>query len=306
MNSSVSGPILVTGASGHLGRRVLDHLLETLKVPAGGIIATTRKPAALADLAALGVTVRQADFEHPDTLAAAFAGARRLLLVSTDTLDRPGVRLVQHENAIEAATRAGVEHVVYTSMPRPEGSPIPFAPDHLGTEQALAASPLGWTVLRNCWYFENLFLGLRHVFATGKWYTSAGDGRIAHIARDDTAHAAAAALVAETRAQNGIYTLTGAEAFTTAEIARLVGETAVRPIDVVQVSDEALVQGMVAGGLPEGVARLFTAFDTNTRMGRVAAITDDFRALTGVEPQRYGAWLAANRAAIRASGPEGL
>lgn len=298
MNASAHAPVLVTGASGHLGRRVLNHLLETLKVPARDIIATTRTPAALADIAAMGVTVRQADFDDTATLAAAFAGAQRVLLISTDALDRPGVRLAQHRNAIDAAVKAGVKHVVYTSMPRPdEGSPIPFAPDHRGTEQALAASPLSWTVLRNCWYAENIFLSLHHILASGKWYTSAGDGRVAFIARDDAARAAAAVLVSGDTGKK-VYTLTGAEAFTTAETARLVGATAGKPIEVVPVSDEALIQGMVAGGLPEGVARVFASFDTNTRLGRVADITDDFRQLTGIESRKYSVWLAAHKAAI--------
>ena len=297
MTASTQYPILVTGASGHLGRGVLAHLLETYRVPAGEIIAATRKPESLAEFAARGVVVRRADFnDDAASLAAAFSGAKRLLLISTDALDAAGTRLRQHRNAIEAAVKAGVAHLIYTSMIEPEGSPIPFAPDHYGTEQALAASGLGWTVLRNAWYFENLFLSLRHVLATGKWYTSAGEGRIAHIARDDLARAAAAVLVSEV--ENRIYTLTGPEAFTTAEIARLVSETAGKPIELVQVPDEALVRGMVAGGLPEGMARVFTSIDTNTRLGRIAEVTDDFRKLTGTEPQRYREWLAANRAVI--------
>ena len=138
--------LLVTGASGQLGRRVITHLVQTHRVAAQNIIATTRKPEALADLAAQGVVVRSADFDDPVSLAKAFAGADRLLLISTDALDRPGRRLEQHVNAVNAAVKAGVKHVVYTSMPRPDpGSPIPFAPDHLGTEKALASSPLGWT-----------------------------------------------------------------------------------------------------------------------------------------------------------------
>lgn len=297
MTTTSQPTLLVTGASGHLGRRVLAHLLETLKVPADRIIATTRTPAALADIAARGVVVRAADFDRVESLAQAFAGAQRMLLISTDALDRPGVRLAQHRNAIGAAVKAGVKHVVYTSMPQPEGSPVLFAPDHLGTERALASSPLSWSVLRNAWYFENLFFTLPHLLATGTWYTAAGEGRIAHIARDDTARAAAAALASSDTA-NKVYTLTGTEAFTTAEIARLVSATAGKPIQVVPVSDEALVQGMVAGGLPEPVARVFTSLDTNTRLGRMATVTDDFRALTGAEPQGYRAWLAANKAAI--------
>lgn len=291
-------PLLVTGASGHLGRSVLQHLLDTEGVDAHNIIATTRKPETLAAFAARGVTVRTADFDDTTSLTEAFNGARRLLLVSTDALDRPGRRLHQHKNAIDAAIKAGVRHVIYTSMPLPEDSPLPIAADHFGTEQALAASPLGWTILRNNWYFENLFLSLAPVLASGKWYSAAGDGRIAHIARDDLGRAAAAALASNDTAKQ-VYTLTGAQAFTTAEIAALVSATAGKPIELVAAPESALIQGMVAAGLPEGVAAIFAAFDTNTRLGRVAEITRDFHALTGNEPQPYRDWLSAHAAQIR-------
>src|SRR4029079_1752737 len=128
--------LLVTGAAGHLGRRVIELLLEA---NAGHVIAPTRSPDKIADLAARGVEVRQADFDDPSLLAAAFAGADRLLLISTDALDGTDRRQVQHRNAIAAAEQARVKHVVYTSLTRPEpGSPIAIAPDHYATEQALA------------------------------------------------------------------------------------------------------------------------------------------------------------------------
>lgn len=292
--------LLVTGASGHLGQRVLHHLVETLSVPASHIIATTRQPERLSAWAGRGVTVRAADFNIPDTLVAAAEGADRMLLVSTDVLDQPGVRLVQHRAAIDAATRAGVRHVVYTSMPDPSASLVAFAPDHAGTEAALAASGLpGWTVLRNHWYFENLFLSLPSALATGKWYSAAGNGGIAHIARDDLALAAATALVQADGKQ--IHTLSGAQAHTTAEIAALASAVTGKPIEVVNVPLEALVQGMVAHGLPEPVARIFASFDANTAAGKFAEVTDDYRKLTGRAPQTLEDWLRHNGAALSAA-----
>ena len=146
---------LVTGASGHLGQLVITNLLEIHKIPASKIIATTRKPETLAALKAKGVDVRAADFDDTANLVKAFKGATRLLLISTDAMDRPGHRLEQHKNAIAAAEKAGVEHVLYTSLPKPDTSAILFAPDHVGTEKALADSGLqGGTGLRNNWYFE--------------------------------------------------------------------------------------------------------------------------------------------------------
>ncbi|MDO8778212.1 MAG: SDR family oxidoreductase [Burkholderiaceae bacterium] len=295
----MSDTLLVTGASGHLGRRVIHHLLHTLKVPPARIIATTRKPETLADLAALGVVVRAADFESAESLASAFAGADRLLLISTDALDRPGRRLAQHQAAVAAAVQAGVKHVVYTSMPQPEpGSPIPFAPDHYGTEQALAASPLaGWTVLRNHWYFENLFMSLPSVLPSGQWFSAAGNGGIAHIARDDLGRAAAAVLAGSATGKN-TYTLSGAQAFTTGEIAQLISATQDKPIQVIPAPVEGLIQGMVSAGLPPPLAAVFASFDTNTAAGRVGEVTEDFQKLTGVAPQPFAAWLAENKAAL--------
>ena len=131
---------LVTGAGGHLGRRIVELLLEA---KARRVIAASRDPAKVVDLAAKGAETRRADFDDPASLDAAFKGVDRLLIVSTDDVVTPGKRLRQHTAAVEAAARARIGHVVYTSMPNPEpGSLIPFAPDHYGTEQALAKSAL--------------------------------------------------------------------------------------------------------------------------------------------------------------------
>jgi len=294
----MSDKLLVTGAAGHLGQLVIAHLLDTLKLPASRIIATTRDPGKLAALAAKGVTVRKADFDDVASLTTAFAGAQRLLLISTDALDRPGHRLAQHKNAIAAATKAGVRHVVYTSMPMPEDSPLLIAPDHLGTEQALAASPLSWTILRNCWYMENLFMSLSSALASGQWYSAAGDGKVAYVARDDLARAAAFALASSDTGKT-TYTLTGSEAFGTEEVAQRVGALTGKPISVVHVPLEGLIQGMVAAtGWPVELATIFASFDTNTKAGRVAAVTQDYRKLTDREPQKFDAWLAANQSAL--------
>lgn len=293
-----SPTLLVTGAAGQLGRRVIAHLLQTHRVPAGQIIATTRKPEALADLAAQGVQVRSADFDNPASLVAAFSGAQRLLLISTDALDRPGRRLAQHQAAVAAAVEAGVRHVVYTSMPRPEpGSPIPFAPDHYGTEQALAASPLSWTVLRHSWYMENLFLNLPQALGSGQWFTAAGEGRVSHVSREDCARADAAALASASTA-NATHLITGPEAHSTSEIARLAGEVLGKPLAVVQVPPEALAKGMAAAGVPPFLVPLLVAFDVNTAQGRVETVTDAVKALTGTAPQTLRDFLMAHKKAF--------
>ena len=289
---------LVTGASGHLGQLVISNLLETHKIPARQIIATTRNPEKLATLAEKGVSVRAADFDDTENLLEAFKGATRLLLISTDAMDRPGRRLEQHNNAIAAAEKAGVEHVLYTSMPKPETSAVLFAPDHLGTEKALATSGLkGWTILRNNWYFENLLYSLPHAIKSGTWYTAAGEGKIAHIAREDLARAAAAALASDNGGKN-TYTLTGTQEFTTGEIAKLVSEAIGKPISVVQVPLEGLVQGMVGAGFPEPIARIFGSFDTNVIQGGLAGVTGDYKKLTSNDNTPFTSWLAENKQAF--------
>jgi NAD(P)H dehydrogenase (quinone) len=289
---------LVTGAAGHLGSLTIASLIADQKVAPKDIIATTRKPEALAALAKQGVAVRAADFDQPESLAKAFAGATRLLLISTDALDRPGRRLEQHRRAVAAAAKAGVRHILYTSMPKPETSAVTFAPDHLGTERAIAESGIpGWTLLRNNWYFENLFYSVPQALAAGSWYSAAGDGRIAHIGRADLARAAAAALAASNSGQT-TYTLTGARAYSTAELAGLIAAATGKPLSVVPVDAAALIQGMVAHGLPEAIAQVFASFDTNIRQGGLADVTGDFARLTGQQPTPFETWLEVNTSAF--------
>ncbi len=290
---------LVTGANGHLGRAVINHLLTSYNVPAGRIIAVSRDVTRLADLKAKGVNTRAGDFNDAAGLTKAFSGATRALLISTDSFV-PGERQTQHANAVKAAEQAGVDHVLYTSMPEPDTSAVLFAPDHLTTEKALVASGLkGWTVLRHNWYFENLFMSLPNAIKSGTQYSAAAQGRTAHIARDDLARADAAALVSDRNGKT-TYTLTGATSYTIDEIAALVSKAAGKDLKVVHVSAEDLVQGMIHAGLPEGTARLFASFDVNTAQGGLAGVTGDYKTLTGLEPSRFEDWVQANGAAFRA------
>lgn len=285
----MSRKLLVTGANGQFGRLVVAEL----KALAGEdqIIAGSRDPQKLADL---GVETRKVDFNDSTGLEAAFAGVDRVLIVSTDTIDAAGTRLKQHQAAVTAAVKAGVGHIIYTSMPKPEpGSAIIFAGDHYGTEQAVKASGLPYTILRNSWYFENLKMSLPTVLASGHWYSASGEGRQANIGRADLAHAAAVALAAGGTGSR-TYTLTGPQALTTAEIAAKVSAALARPITVINLTDEQLIEGLKAHGMPDHVAAFIVCFDTNTRLGGVETVTDDFFALTGRRPASFDDYLAAH------------
>ncbi|OWZ94368.1 NAD(P)-dependent oxidoreductase [Sinorhizobium sp. LM21] len=292
----MSDTLLVTGATGQLGKLVLDQLLASGIAPAR-IIATSRDTAKLADYIASGVQARVADFDDPASLDQAFAGADRILIISTDALDQPGKRLKQHLAAVAAAKKAGAKHIVYTSMPSPETSVIPFAPDHLGTENAIKATGIPYTILRNGWYMENLFMALPHALETGQWYSSSGEGRLAHIARGDAAKAAAAALAAST-SESHTYTLTGGELRSTDEIAALVAKATGKSLNVVHISDEALAGGLKSAGLPDFLIPIVVSFDANTRGGHIDMVTGDVTALTGATPVTLAAFLEASKARL--------
>ncbi|RWC77669.1 MAG: SDR family oxidoreductase [Mesorhizobium sp.] len=294
----MTATLLVTGASGQLGRSVINHLLDTFEIPAARIIATTRTPANLADLSARGVTVREADFDDQTSLAKAFAGADRALIISTNELAIQGKRREQQLAAVAAASKAGVGHLLYTSMPNTEpGSPVLFAPDHYDTEQAIKASGIPYTIFRNGWYDENLFMAMPQILASGQWYTSAADGAISYGARSDLAAAIAAGLASDDT-ESTTYTLTGPKAYTPAEVAALVTEVTGKPIQVVQLSDEALTEGMKAAGLPEPIAKLLVSFDAATRAGDLGMVTDSVETLSGRKSVPLKQFLKANKAAL--------
>ena len=289
--------LLVTGASGQLGRLVLDTLLASGKIAPASIVATTRDVSRLADYAAKGVTVRAADFDDAASLDAAFAGASKVLIISTDVLNKPGKRLAQHNAAVAAAQKAGAKHILYTSMPQPDDSLVTFAPDHLGTEEAIKATGIPYTILRDGWYAENLFMSLPHALQTGSWYTSTGQGRIAHITRADTA-AALAGAVLKAGSESKTYTLTGTKSHTAEEIAAIVSAATGKPLNVVHVTDAQLSEGLKAAGLPEGFVPTIVSFDANTREGKIASVTDDAAMLSGRALTSFEDFVAASKAAF--------
>lgn len=286
--------LLVTGASGHLGRRAVELLLEA-KV--GKVVATTRTPEKLADLAARGAEVRGADFGDPASLARAFKGVNRMLLVSTDALHTPGLRLQQHRNAIVAAEQAGVEHMVYTSSTGPQPTPeSSLLDDHFWTEHALAATKLNWTFLRDNLYTDLLLMSLPHAIATGRLISATGTGRRNYVTREDCARTAAGALVSASGRQ--VLEVTGPGAVTQAEIAAIASEVSGRGVTHISVEPKALREGMLQSGLPPFMADALVAFDVAAAEGRHAAVTSTVRDLSGTAPTSVREFLSAHRAAL--------
>jgi NAD(P)H dehydrogenase (quinone) len=204
----------VTGATGHLGRLVINALLRTL--PAAQIAALVRAPAKAADLAAKGVVIREADYDRPETLRPALSGIDTLLLIASSNL---GGRVPQHKAVIDAAKVTGVKLIAYTSVLRAETSPLAVAEEHRQTEALLKASSVPFVLLRNGWYTENYTFSLPMVLKHGTILDSTGEGRIASAARADYAEAAAAVLTAQADQSGRIYELAGDESFTMSDLA---------------------------------------------------------------------------------------
>jgi NAD(P)H dehydrogenase (quinone) len=282
--------IVITGASGQLGRLTAELALD--RVPASEVILTTRRSEALSDLAERGASVRQANFDRPETLAESFAGGERLLLISTDDLGR---RTAQHRAAIEAAREAGVRHVAYTSYLNPVAeNPAVITPSHQATEKALRESGLAWTMLRNSFYAEYQVPGGAQAIATGRLVHNNGDGRIAYVSREDCAAAAAAVLTTEGH-ENKSYDITGPEALSQDDVAALLSEVSGRPVEAVAVDDEAFIQGLNAAGLPEPAAREVASYGRAIREGFLGEASGAVENLTGRPPRSLREVFEAHR-----------
>lgn len=284
----MTSKLFVSGAAGHLGQRVIYHLLNTLKIEPSRIIAGTRNPVNVQELTRKGVEVRAVDFNEPEGLANAFYDVDRLLIISTGDA---GDRSVGHINAVKAAEKAGVEHVVYTSIPNPVDATLHIVRDHAATEKALAESKIpSWTVLRNNWYFENLLFTVPDMLKTGSWYTAAGEGGIAWISRDDLALAAATVLAGASQEKLTL-TLSGTKNYTAAQLAELLAARYNKTINVVNVSVNDVKEGMQAAGLPADVASLLSSADAHIAAGNLQGSPADFKKLTGKTPQDLTDWL---------------
>lgn len=262
--------ILVTAANGQLGRLTIAALLT--RVPASQIVAGMRDPAKGADLAAQGVTVVAADYSKPETLDAAFKGIDRVLLISSNEL---GQRVAQHRNAIEAAKRAGVKLIAYTSVLRADTSKLSVALEHLPTEELIRASGVPFVLLRNGWYTENYTASIPAALAHNALISSAGDGRIASASRADYA-AAAAAVLAEEGHAGKVYELAGDEAFTLEQFAAEITKQSGKTVAYVRLPEADFKAALLGAGLPPELAELIATSDTAAADG---ALFDDSRTL---------------------------
>jgi NAD(P)H dehydrogenase (quinone) len=290
----MAGFLIVTGAAGTLGKLVVERLVEL--GAASRVVAVTRRPAALADLAARGVQVRAGDFDEPTSLGAAFAGVSRALVISTDALDKPGHRVVQHETAFKALAAQGAEHISYTSIVNPIDSRILLSKDHAASEAALARTGVPFTSLRDNVYSQMLLDGAKRALASGKLVDARGEGKVAYVSREDVAAVAAAVLLAPPPG-NQLLDVTGPESLSGADIARLISEVGGRPVEHQSIPHEAIVDGMVQHGLPRPVAEVYASFDAGFAAGELAQVSDTVERLTGKKPEKLGDFLRRSKAA---------
>ncbi|MFI9153720.1 SDR family oxidoreductase [Streptomyces sp. NPDC053367] len=266
--------IVVTGATGKLGRHVVEQLLE--KVPAEQITAVVRDKARAADLAERGVQLAVADYNAPETFAGVFATGDRVLLISGNEFDKG--RPAQHKGVIDAAKAAGVALLAYTSAP---GSlTAALADDHRATEEILLGSGVPYTLLRNGWYFENYTEHLAPVLEHGAVVQAAGDGRVSAASRADYAAAAVAVLTGEGH-ENKTYELGGDTSFSFAEYAAELSRQTGREIAYRPVSVEALTGILTGAGLPEPLAVVFAGVDASIAKGELVVPTGDLSRLAG-------------------------
>jgi NAD(P)H dehydrogenase (quinone) len=261
--------IVVTGATGHLGRLAVQSLLAR-GVPATDIVATGRQVERAADL---GVTVREAPYEDPSALRAAFEGADKVLFVSGSEV---GKRLAQHRDVVDAAKDAGVGYLAYTSIVQADRSSMKLAEEHLATERLLIESGITYAFLRNSWYLENY--NLPAAVENGGISGAAGDGRISAALRADFAEAAAAAIIAAE--PNRVYEL-GCAAFTLAELAAATYEVSGRPVAYTNLTDGQYADFLVSVGLPQAYAKILADSDRGAAQGDLYVPADDIEKLLG-------------------------
>ncbi|MFP3719280.1 SDR family oxidoreductase [Niallia circulans] len=267
--------LLVTGATGKLGSKIVNVLLA--KVPADQLAVSVRNPEKAEDLRAKGVDVRHGDFDQPETLAAAFKGIDRLLIISADGDTETRIR--QHNNAVDAAKNAGVSFIAYTSIANAQESTNFLAEVHKATEIAIQKTGIPYSFLRNNWYLENELSTIQGVQAGAPWVTSAGSGKVGWALQQDYAEAAAEVLAGEGH-ENTIYELSG-KPLSQEEIAAAVSQVIGKEVPVLHVDDNKYAEIMTQAGIPDFVVPMLAAIQKDIREGTLDIESNDFEKLLG-------------------------
>ncbi|MGI4761448.1 MAG: SDR family oxidoreductase [Janthinobacterium lividum] len=286
--------ILVTGATGGLGRAVVDNLLKT--VSPGDVSVLVRDPAKAADLQAQGVTIKQGDYNDYASLVAAFAGVDKLFLVSSNDIPN---RVPQHTNAVNAAKEAGVKHVVYTSFQRKteDGSSAAWfiAEAHLATEKLLTESGLPYTILQNALYLDVLPLFMGPVLETGTIYLPAGEGKVPYASRADMG-AAGAAVLTGTGHENQTYAIANDTSYSFHDIAKILSDLSGKPIHYVSPTAEEFDAALTAAGVPVEAIQMTAGFCAAIKQGEFDFPATTLKQLLGRQPESATTFLKATYA----------
>ncbi|WP_070328135.1 SDR family oxidoreductase [Exiguobacterium aurantiacum] len=266
---------LVTGATGKLGSKIVEVLLES--IPASELAVSVRNPEKAGALKAKGVDVRHGDFDQPETLDEAFQGVERLLIISADGDNDTRIR--QHANAVEAAKRAGVKFIAYTSLADATESQNLMAPPHVETEEAIERTGIPHAFLRNNWYLENELGGIQGALAGAPWVTAARDGKVGWALQQDYAEAAANVLMADDFEQN-VFELSG-PLHTQAELVEALSDVLGREVKLQEVSAEAYADVMRGAGVPEGAIPIVVGIQDSIRNGSLEVESNDFELVLG-------------------------
>lgn len=267
--------ILVTGATGKLGTKIVETLLKS--VPADQLAVSVRNPEKAEGFRARGVEVSQGDFDHPETLDTALTGIDRLLIISADGDNETRIR--QHTNAVAAAERAGVKFIAYTSLVNAKESKMFLSPPHKATEEAILRTGIPYSFLRNNWYLENEISSIQGVLAGAPWVTSAGSGKVGWALQQEYAEAAAAVLAGDGH-ENTVYELSG-KLMTQEQFASALGEVLGKDIPVQQVDDEAYADIMKGAGVPDFLVPFLIGIQQGIREGGLEVESNDFEKLLG-------------------------
>jgi NAD(P)H dehydrogenase (quinone) len=267
--------IMVTGATGKLGSKVMDFLLA--KLPAEQLAASVRNPAKADKLSKQGVEVRQGDFDQPEELVNTFQNIDKLLIISTT--DDNETRIRQHKNAVQAAKKAEVSFIAYTSIADADNSSLDLAPVHRSTEQAIKESGIPYAFLRNNWYLRNEIGSIESAMNAEPWITSAEDGKVGWALQKDYAEAAAVVLAGEGH-ENKIYELSG-QPRTQAELVADLEEVLDKEIEVKQVSDTEYEEILTESGMSKSLAAMFAGIQQSIRKGALDVKSNDFEKLLG-------------------------